>query len=335
MPEPRFTKPPESPVIPPRGTRHWLLFLGRVAATVFLLALVLRHMSWAEVTARLETLAPAKLLLAMLILAAVTPVVGLRWRVIAGTIGCPIGFVQAWIVSMIGTAFDQGLFTMSGDGYRIWWLNKGWPSLARAVCAVVLDRVAGALGIVLLVIAFLPRLATLDPSRELFWIPLGLVAAGLLGFSALLLLDRVAPAISETRWVRGVGALSKAARRVFLSPGSAVPALAAAVTIHVLISACIATLAWAIGIELGLGVALAVVPPVMLISLLPISIGGWGVREGAMVLSLGLVGIDISDAVLISVMYGLGAAAIGVSGGILWLLGMPRAGLPPAAAASR
>ena len=36
-------------------------------------------------------------------------------------------------------------------------------------------------------------------------------------------------------------------------------------------------------IEIGLGVTLSLFPLAMLLSMLPISLGGWGVREGAMV----------------------------------------------------
>ncbi len=38
------------------------------------------------------------------------------------------------------------------------------------------------------------------------------------------------------------------------------------------------------------------VPPVMLITMLPISIAGWGVRESALVAGFGLVGIGAGDA---------------------------------------
>ena len=47
-------------------------------------------------------------------------------------------------------------------------------------------------------------------------------------------------------------------------------------------------------IDLDFGAALVIVPAVMLVSMAPISFAGWGVREGAMIVGLGLAGIVAS-----------------------------------------
>jgi hypothetical protein len=60
--------------------------------------------------------------------------------------------------------------------------------------------------------------------------------------------------------------------------------------------------------------------PVALITALPISIGGWGVRETAIIAMLGLVGVPTSAALLLSIQLGLLSIAISLPGGILWLL---------------
>ena len=43
-----------------------------------------------------------------------------------------------------------------------------------------------------------------------------------------------------------------------------------------------------------------IIPPVILISSIPISIGGWGVREGAMIIALVELGINEVDAIMLS-----------------------------------
>ena len=45
----------------------------------------------------------------------------------------------------------------------------------------------------------------------------------------------------------------------------------------------------------------SIVPAVMLVSMAPISFAGWGVREGAMIVGLGLAGIAAADALAVSV----------------------------------
>ena len=50
---------------------------------------------------------------------------------------------------------------------------------------------------------------------------------------------------------------------------------------------------------------MTVLPVISLVASLPISIGGWGVREGAFVYGLGLLGIPMETAFLISIQVGL------------------------------
>jgi uncharacterized membrane protein YbhN (UPF0104 family) len=75
-----------------------------------------------------------------------------------------------------------------------------------------------------------------------------------------------------------------------------------------------------LGIDLGIMDSLAVLPAVMLASALPISIAGWGVREGGMVVGLGLLAIGSSDAALVSIIFGLLVLGLGLLGGVVWLV---------------
>lgn len=58
-------------------------------------------------------------------------------------------------------------------------------------------------------------------------------------------------------------------------------------------------------IELSFLQIMTVLPAITLIASLPISIGGWGVREGAFVYGLGLLGVPLETAFLVSVQIGL------------------------------
>jgi hypothetical protein len=62
----------------------------------------------------------------------------------------------------------------------------------------------------------------------------------------------------------------------------------------------------------------------MLISMVPISIAGWGVREGAMVSAFGLVGLRAADALAMSIVFGLIVSLVGVPGGVIWALTRPK-----------
>ncbi len=74
----------------------------------------------------------------------------------------------------------------------------------------------------------------------------------------------------------------------------------------------------------------AVLPLVLVATLLPLSIGGLGIREGSIVLLLTQAGVDTSDAAVISL---LSLAALTLATGMfaLMLIGKPiRDGLPRA-----
>src|SRR5258708_5775448 len=70
----------------------------------------------------------------------------------------------------------------------------------------------------------------------------------------------------------------------------------------------------------GFTPSLLMIPPIMLISTIPISIAGWGVRETALILAFGYAGLPASDALIVSILFGTVMFAFGVAGGGLWLL---------------
>src|SRR3954465_296445 len=72
-------------------------------------------------------------------------------------------------------------------------------------------------------------------------------------------------------------------------------------------------------LPLALGCAL-LVPAIMEIAMLPISLAGWGVREGAAVVAFGALGLPADYALGASVAFGLTVAAVSMLGGILWLV---------------
>jgi hypothetical protein len=59
---------------------------------------------------------------------------------------------------------------------------------------------------------------------------------------------------------------------------------------------------------------------VILVTVVPISIAGWGVREGAMVVAFGFINVPASAAFAVSVLFGLTLAAASLPGSILWWL---------------
>ena len=69
---------------------------------------------------------------------------------------------------------------------------------------------------------------------------------------------------------------------------------------------------------------LYLVLPVVLISIVPISVAGWGAREGAMVAAFAYAGLPQSDGLIISLLFGALYLIFGAAGGVVWVLSSDR-----------
>jgi uncharacterized membrane protein YbhN (UPF0104 family) len=75
----------------------------------------------------------------------------------------------------------------------------------------------------------------------------------------------------------------------------------------------------AIAAPVQIGDVFLLIPPVMLITMLPISIAGWGLREASMALAFGYAGIAASEGVNISLLFGAVYFLVGALGGLVWI----------------
>jgi hypothetical protein len=53
--------------------------------------------------------------------------------------------------------------------------------------------------------------------------------------------------------------------------------------------------------------------------MIPISAGGWGLREGVLIFALGELGIPAEEAIVPSLIFGLGILLVTLPGALVWL----------------
>jgi uncharacterized membrane protein YbhN (UPF0104 family) len=242
-----------------------------------------------------------------------------RWSAIAQHKVLPFG--AAVRLTFIGSFFGQVLpSTIGGDAARIVLLARSGAGWGKATHSVVADRVIGlfmlaaiVLGCILMTFA---RVA--DPLARLAL--LGVAAAAVAGASVFLLL-RFYPFSLLTKLPFG-GHLAEASTLALNV--LRVPRTAAVVTICSLAGQLTAVgIAWccarAVAAPVPLFDLLALVPPVLLIATAPVSIAGWGLREGTMATAFTLAGLPAQDGVLISLLFGLVYFAVGCVGGVTWI----------------
>ena len=83
-------------------------------------------------------------------------------------------------------------------------------------------------------------------------------------------------------------------------------------------------LAQALGSRVELLSVMVIFPFVLLLSMLPISLAGWGVREGAMVMFFGLIGLSAKISLSASLLFGICMFLAALPGGVLWLIYRPQ-----------
>jgi len=221
-------------------------------------------------------------------------------------------------IALCGFFFEQvTIGFVGGDVVRLWLLRRADVPFGRAIGALLLDRACGFSSLVLLsLLGIHALLALVDESlRSVIAVTLLVVViTGCVGVGVAFALTKLLP-LSRLAvfWQH----LSSPRQAIHIALLAIVFVLAA--TTHLLN----VLVFWMLGQSLGLTVTLdqwfIVVPTVLLISMLPISVGGWGVREGAMVVALHGLGVPPEEALLSSILFGLCAVTATLPGAIFWV----------------
>ena len=268
----------------------------------------------------LTSVNPWGLVIAVLMLACLSLVQALRWSLIIRAIGSTIRYRDAFLNVLIGIFFNQALpSSIGGDAIRIWRVYRLGIGVVPAVHSVALDRITALLALVFMAGAGMPLVfSRLGDNPERWGVPV-LVVGGLTAFTMLFLFDRIPGGFMNWRPLKAISGLSADARRVLLRPTTAIPILVISTCMHSVAALAVYVIAQAMELPVQVLDCLILVPPVILFSILPISIAGWGVREGAMVTAFAFIGIGYDEAFALSVLFGLVIMVTGVPGGILWL----------------
>jgi uncharacterized membrane protein YbhN (UPF0104 family) len=291
----------------------------RPLGSIAILAWLAWRADWVQIGDSFTHMRP-ELWLASLSIYLVTQVVSaLRWQVFAQ----PLGFRQSWLhftrLYFIGMFFNLFLPTsVGGDVARAWYLNAGSGRKMAAAVSVFVDRLSGLL--LLLVLALFGSLAYLGslPAWVLssVW---GTAGSALLGFLGLLLLKRwLSPFDRARRLVEGIRYFGS---RPWLILGTSLLSL--------IVQAANVIIVWLLGIAIAAPVPAGyywiLVPMITLLTILPISVNGMGVREGGMVLFLTPLGISEAAAVSLAFLWFSVFTAASVIGAGVYLVGsLPR-----------
>lgn len=297
----------------------------RFVASVILLGFLAWHTDWHQVREAFARLDLRLWLLGVALYAVTQVVSSLRWALLARPLGFDRRLGDYLAFYYVGMFFNLVLPTsVGGDVVRAWYLDGRSGRRLPAFLSVLLDRGSGLL--VLLLIACVA--AALSPIALPRGLAAGVWAAGALAVVGLAFLaltaGRIAGPIGRLLGAR-VGRLISSIDDLKTIFWSRRGLLVSTTLLSVVVQAANVVLVWLIGHALGAPVPAAyyavLVPVVTLLTLLPVSLNGMGVREGAMVLLLAPFGITEGTALSLAFLWFLTFTAVSLLGVGFYLFG--------------
>ena len=287
----------------------------RMAVSALLLGWIAWHTDWERVRQSFVNLRVELWLAAVGILVVCQAISARRWQLFARELRFDRPLHRLLGYYLIGMYFNLLLPTsVGGDVMRAWYLDGGSGRKLASFAAVLLDRING----LIVLIAMACAAVALSPERLPAWITWsvwGIGASALVGLASLPLLVRleVLPQGRRQQLQTMVQALHARRPLVEATLWSAVVQIANVLFV------------WLIGLALSIDVPPAYyfifVPMVSLLTLLPISVNGMGVREGGVALFLVPFGVPQSTAVTLAFLWFAVFAVGGLLGGVVYLCG--------------
>lgn len=286
----------------PVGSRKNLFLALRVLASGVMLALLLTRLDLASVlpSRQLSTLAWTAAGLALSLVAVFLS--SLRWQRVLRILDVEVELAPLVSHYLAGQFVSNFLpTTVGGDVLRVSRLSASTEAPSACFASVVLERLSGFVALPLLTIAALlanPGLRHLGTASRL---------AAVLSTATLITLTAILVATSNPRFgalvegnsrLRGfASAVHLGLDRIHRQPSEAVAVLASALVYQLALVLAAWAAAHALGIPLGWSAAVAFIPVVAIAQVLPVSVSGIGLREGALVLLLAPLGVTTGHAV--------------------------------------
>lgn len=296
-------------------------FVVRIAVTASILFLILRSIDTGQIAAVMSEARLDLLFVALLLQFGSTAVSAYRWQLIMHNLNFGQSFPFYLRSYLKASFFNQGLPTsIGGDTLRVLDVARCGFRKRDVLYGVAVDRIVGLAALLLLTLLACVSKPGLLPQNVFLPIVL-LMTCGLVGLLCISLLRRMTW-LEQYPKLGFIWAVSVRFHRS-LSTGR-FTLIALSLLIPLLAMLCFYCLGWALGLRYGLMTYFAIVPPAIVLTVIPVSIAGWGVREGALVSLFSLIGASKPAVLMMSLLYGLTLVIVGLPGLVIYLKGLRR-----------
>ncbi len=310
--------------ITPTKKKKWLGLSFRIGCTILLFAVLFKSFSWSSFLDALSDVDEGQLLVGFIVGLFCIVASAYQWRSLLRAERIKFDLAELVDLYLIGIAFSHFLPTgMGGDAVKAIRVGNASGNNAGSASAVVMSRVTGFFGMMMISIpVLLIWHAHFNNTITLWFFILSLLVSGMIGgavFFAVLL-----PRLVKGKWIThkvfksGIK-IGKALSVAMQRPRS----LGIAILYGLIFWICSCLNHYAYGIALGIHLPLyfycVAVPFVSLVTFLPISINGFGLREGAFVYIFSTMHVSPATALLLALLMDAQALLFGSMGGLLYL----------------
>lgn len=319
------------------GGKRRILFAIKAIVSIALLGWVLHtalSRDGVEVLRdRLASLSPLWIVVAVALQFASVGAGVLRWRMLlrAQKIELPLAWLgRSYLIGRFVGAFTPS--TAGLDVYRGWAVARRTGETARSASTILVEKFVGLIGLSTVCLVLLGLGASDTLGMPALIASLAMAGGSSLGLWVLISpararsLARIAPAKIRPR----VANLLEAIGAPGLSRGVLVGSVGLGICAHLAVSSVFVATGLALALPVDAATLLVTGNLIVLATLMPISVGGVGVREGVAVLLLGAAAVGPTDATLVALLGYLTGQVPALAGGLLMLL--PNGVTPPAVA---
>ncbi len=293
------------------GTRS-RLFLGlRVAASVTMLGFLLTRFDLSVLNPIQELSSWTWVAMGLVVTFGAVVLATLRWQRVLQALDMPSD-LHTLLSHVLAGHFVSNFLpsTVGGDVLRVSRLSAGNGQGPESFASVVLERLTGFVVLPLITLVALVGNPTLLHLGTASHLALGLSLGTLVVLAVILLVagnNRLGARLAgHATWLSFLRAVHLGLDRMRRNPGEAVAVLVAALAYQLTIVLAAWAAGHALGLNMGWSAAMAFVPIVAIAQVLPLSVNGLGLREGALVLLLAPLGVATGQAVALGLLlYGM------------------------------
>jgi glycosyltransferase 2 family protein len=311
---------------PARQHRAWVGW-ARVIVSVGLLAFILSKIKTEELVPADRSLPGtlAFLISGILVMALSFLLAAWRWQRVLAAYGAEVPLRTLFKHYLTGQFVGNALpSTVGGDVVRVNRCAVDIGSTEIAFASVVIERLTGFVALPLLTFAGFAALPELvDAGRS--WLAVT-IAVGSLTILAVILLLAASPKLAgrfkdHENWKRYIGIIHVGIDHMRHDPKDALTALFAAVLYQISVVIAVYCAVHTIGLTIPNAAVLAFIPAVAMAQVLPISLSGFGVREGMFVLLLHPMGVPTAQAAAVGLLWYAMTLIVSLAGAPAFALG--------------